>query len=185
MLTPTYDQGSAGLVRSPNRSLSRAPQRVSIGSVVALWTDLQMDLSGCGSQAGVLVRITYMNLYNPTLISPIVHWTKVLTPRLYCPRSAHSIPSRRIPKGREPFLIPRFSFFFLHHFRLFLVKRLKFLLLLMFFLVITISWELLSASDRTKTPEKTVMSPTRTPQPRSLSFRQQSSSPPAASPLPV
>lgn len=158
---------------------------MSIGSVVALWTDLQVDLSGCGSQAGVLVRITYMNLNNPTLTSPIVHWTKVLTPRLYGPRSAHSIPSRRIPKGREPFLIPRFSLKTNHHFRLFLGKRLKFLLLLMFFLVTTISWELLSASDRTEIPEKTVMSPTRTPQPQSLSFRQQSSSPPAASPLPV
>lgn len=68
-----------------------------------------MDLSGCGSQAGVLVRITYMNLYNPTLISPVMHWTKVLTPGLYGPRSARSIPSRRIPKGRESFLISRFS----------------------------------------------------------------------------
>lgn len=80
-----------------------------------------MDLPGCRSQAGDLVRITYMNLYNPTLISPIMHWTKVLTPGLYGPRSAHSIPSRRIPKGRESFLISRFSLK-TNHFRLFWVK---------------------------------------------------------------
>ena len=50
-----------------------------------------------------------------------MHWTKVLTPGLYGPRSAHSIPSRRIPKGRESFLISRFSLK-TNHFRLFWVK---------------------------------------------------------------
>lgn len=160
MLTPTCDQGSAGLVGSLNRT-PREPRRVSIRSAVALWTDLQVDLSWMWVEAGVLDKDYICELYNPTLISPVMHWTKVLTLGLYGPRSARSTPSRRIPKGKESFLIPRFSLK-TNHFRLFLGK-IGILVVVNILPAITISRELLSAIDRT--PEETVTSLTRTPQP--------------------